>query len=319
MYPHAAAIGVDIGRFFVRTAVVRYDGRLLLRESFPLSETLTKRNIISSVESALWRTRELAAMHNINPLTVGISTPGFIDHLNGTVLGPDHGIKGWRNVPLASLISSSSGLPVYIGNDANLMTIAEHRFGAAKGFKHVIFIALRNGIGGGIIINGKLYRGVNDTGGEVGMMIINIPENKTGTENRGTLEQLASAGSLVKRYLAAKGMDDDKSVILRARNIFDLCVAGDPVATKTVKENARFIGIGLANLVSIFAPEIIVLGGGMAMAGQYYIDEIEKATLENSLTYCSRGLKIEPASLGSDASVIGAAWYALSRLDGNKI
>lgn len=319
MYPHAAAIGVDVGRFFVRTAVVRYDGRLLLRDSFPLAEILTKRNIISSIESALWRTRELAGMNGINPLAVGISTPGFIDHINGVVLGPDHGIKGWKNVQLASLINSSSELPVYVGNDANLMTIAEHRFGAAKGYKHVIFIALRNGIGGGIIINGKLYRGVNDTGGEVGMMIINIPDDQSGTENRGTLEQFASAGAMVKRYLNAKGSDDDKATFLKARNIFDLCAAGDPMAIKIVKENARFIGIGLANLVSIFAPEIIVLGGGMAMAGKYYIDEIRKETFINSLTYCSKGLKIEQASLGSDASVIGAAWYALSRLDGNKI
>lgn len=319
MYPHAAAIGVDIGRFFVRTAVVRYDGRLLLRESFPLSEKLTRRNIISSVESALWRTRELAGMHNINPLAVGISSPGFIDHVNGIVLGPDHGIKGWKNVRLASLVNTSSGLPVYVGNDANLMTIAEHRFGVAKGYKHVIFIALRNGIGGGIIINGKLYRGVNDTGGEVGMMIISVPGEGREADKSCTLEQMASAGAMVKRYLLAKGTPEDISGIMKARNIFDLCSAGDVVATRIVRENARFVGIGLANLVSIFAPEIIVIGGGMALSGKYYIDEIRKETLLNSLTYCSRGLKIEQASLGSDASVIGAAWYALSRLDGNKI
>lgn len=319
MYPHAAAIGVDIGRFSVRTAVVRYDGRLLLRESFPLSEKLTRRNIISSVESALWRTRELAAMHNINPLAVGIAAPGFIDHLNGIVFGPDHGIKGWKNVQLASIINSSSSLPVYVGNDANLMTIAEHQFGAARGYKHVIFIALRNGIGGGIIIDGKLYRGVNDTGGEVGMMMISIQRDEYGIDKTATLESVASAGAMVKRYLNAKGVKEDNSNIMRARNIFDLCSAGDEVATHIVRENARFIGIGLANLVSIFAPEMIVLGGGMALAGKYYIDEIRRETFLNSLTYCSKGLKIEQASLGSDASVIGAAWYALSRLDGNKM
>jgi len=319
MYPHAAAIGVDIGRFFVRTAVVRYDGRLLLRESFQLSEKLTRRNIISSVESALWRTRELAAMHSINPLAIGIAAPGFIDHINGVVLGPDHDIKGWKNVKLASLINESSGLPAYVGNDANLMTIAEHRFGAAKGYRHVIFIALRNGIGGGIIINGSLYRGVNDSGGEVGMMIINVPGETTEPDKSGTLEQIASAAAMVKRYKIAKGTVGDDSVVMRARNIFDLCAAGDPVATQIVKENARFVGIGLANLVSIFAPEIIVLGGGMIHAGNDYINEIRRETLLNSLPYCSKGLKIDQASLGSDASVIGAAWYALSRLDGSRI
>jgi len=319
MYPHAAAIGVDIGRFFLKTAVVRFDGRLLLRESFQLSEKLTKRNIISSIESALWRTREIAAMNNINPLAVGISTPGFIDHVNGVVLGPDHGIKGWKNVQLASLINHSSGLPVYVGNDANLMTIAEHRFGVARGYNHVVFVALRNGIGGGIIIDGKLYRGVNDTGGEVGMMIVNIPGEDVNGQICCTLEQVASAAAMVKRYLHAKGSAGGNSHILRARNIFDLYTAGDETATRIVRENARFVGIGLANLVSIFAPEIIVIGGGMALAGKFYIDEIRRETFSNSLKYCSKGLKIEQASLGSDASVIGAAWYALSRLDGNRI
>ncbi|MCJ7820162.1 MAG: ROK family protein, partial [Bacteroidales bacterium] len=114
MYSHAVAIGADLGRFFVRTAVVRYDGKLLLKESFPLKERLTKNNIISSLESAIWRTRELAASIGVNPLAMGISVPGFIDHDKGVVLGPGHGIKGWRNVPLASEIKRSSGLPVYV-------------------------------------------------------------------------------------------------------------------------------------------------------------------------------------------------------------
>ncbi|HNX67199.1 MAG TPA: ROK family protein [Bacteroidales bacterium] len=319
MYSHAAAIGIDIGRFSLRTAVVRYDGRLLLRESFPLSDVLTKKNIVSSIESALWRTRELAALQNINPIAVGISSPGYIDHENGMVLGPDHGIRGWKNVPLATLIGKSSGLPVYVGNDANLMTVAEHRFGAAKGYSHVVFIALRNGIGGGIIINGKLYRGVNDTGGEIGMMIISLPARDNDNITSGTLEFFASAGALVKSYLAEKGEDGNNAVSLRARNVFDLCLEGDTAARKAVNENAHFVGVGLANLISIFAPEIIVIGGGMAMAGDYYIKEIRNQTFANLLSYCAKGLKIVPASLGSDSSVIGAAWYALTRLDGKRI
>lgn len=155
MYPHAAAIGADLGRFFVRTAVVRFDGKFLLKEAFPLRENLTKANIISSLDSALRHTRELAASKGVNPIVVGVSVPGFIDHDTGVVLGPGQGIKGWKNVPLASELNSTTGLPVYIGNDANLMTVAEHRFGAAKGYRHVIFIALRTGIGGGICHRSK--------------------------------------------------------------------------------------------------------------------------------------------------------------------
>ena len=314
MYSHAVAIGADLGRFFVRTAVVRYDGKLLLKESFPLKERLTKNNIISSLESAIWRTRELAASIGVNPLAMGISVPGFIDHDKGVVLGPGHGIKGWRNVPLASEIKRSSGLPVYVGNDANLMTIAEHRFGAARGYKHVIFIALRTGIGGGIIIGGKLYRGVNNAGGEVGMMIINTGNRGDIMKGVGSLEEYASGRAMVREYLLGK-KEVENPASLRAVDIFRLSAAGDPLAAGIVRENARYIGIGLANLVSIFAPEIIVLGGGMALAGENYISEIKRQTLLNSLPECSSGLTIKQAVLGADASVIGSAWYALSRLD----
>lgn len=316
MYPHAAAIGADLGRFAIRTAVVRYDGRVMLRESFPLSVKLTRHNIISSLQSSIWRTRELAAMKGINPLAVGLSVPGFIDHDRGIVLGPDHGIKGWKNVPLAPMLQSGTGFPVYAGNDANLMTLAEHRFGRAKGFRHVIFIALRTGIGGGIIIDGKLYRGVNNTGGEIGMMIISTGTGEDPMKGRGTLEEFASAGAMVKRYLLACGEDLSGTVRLRARTIFEKSAAGDPVAKMVVDENARFVGIGLANTVSIFAPEIIIIGGGMALAGDHYINEIRRQTRINSLSWCAKGLKIEKATLGRDAAVTGAAWYALERLDG---
>jgi glucokinase len=314
MYPHAAAIGADLGRFFIRTAVVRFDGRLLLKDSFPLREKLTKANIISSLESALRHAREQAASIGVNPIAVGVSVPGFIDHDRGVVLGPDQGIKGWKNVALASELNSTTGLPVYIGNDANLMTVAEHRFGAAKGYRHVIFIALRTGIGGGIIIDGKLYRGVNNAGGEVGMMIIDTGKPGDVMRGVGTLEEYACGRALVQQYLSATG-ETGMSTTLRAADIFRLSREGDSAAGNAIAENARFIGIGLSNLVSIFAPEIIVLGGGMALAGEDYLNEIKKQTLLNSLPECSRGLRIEKAVLGADASVIGSAWYALSRLD----
>lgn len=317
MYPHAAAIGADLGRFFVRTAVVRFDGKFLLKEAFPLRENLTKANIISSLDSALRHTRELAASKGVNPIAVGVSVPGFIDHDTGVVLGPGQGIKGWKNVPLASELNSTTGLPVYIGNDANLMTVAEHRFGAAKGYRHVIFIALRTGIGGGIIIDGKLYRGVNNAGGEMGMMIIDTGKQGDVMRGVGTLEEYACGRALVKQYLSATGQNE-MSASLRASDIFRLSREGDTAAEKAIAENARYIGIGLANLVSIFAPEIIVLGGGMALAGDNYLDEIKRQTLLNSLPECSRGLRIEKAALGADASVIGSAWYALSRLDRNQ-
>jgi glucokinase len=316
LYPHATAIGADLGRFAVRTAVVRYDGVVMQRNSFPLQKELTPGKIISTVRKALKLTREKAASEGINPLATGISVPGFIDHDQGVVLGPDHGIAGWKDVPLASIMSRALGLPAYAGNDANLMTLAEHRYGRARGYRHAIFIALRTGIGGGIIIDGKLYRGVDNSGGEVGMMIIDKGARRAEQGISGTLEDYASGEALVRQYMEAGGTDTGITGRMRAKDIFEMSRAGDAIAKHAVMENARYIGIGLANLSSIFAPEIIVLGGGMALAGEDYIDLIRKQTAKYSLPWCSGRMKIETALLGDDAAVAGAACYALDRLDG---
>ena len=120
--------------------------------------------------------------------------------MSGIILGPDQGIKDWINVPLPEIVKQETGLPVYVDNDANMMTIAEHRFGAARGFKNIIFVALRTGIGGGIIINGKLYRGANNAGGEIGQMIINCDNGTSDKGINGSCEHFASASSIVRRY-----------------------------------------------------------------------------------------------------------------------
>ena len=200
MFNHAAAIGVDIGRNSIKIAVVKINGEVIAAKSYPLNQEQTRDYIISMIFMAIRDIRNSVAPEGINPICVGVAAKGFIDHMSGIVIGPDQGIKGWTNVPLAKLVNQETGLPAYVGNDANMMTIAEHRFGAAKGFNNIIFVALRTGIGGGIIINGKLYRGVNNAGGEVGQMIINFNDEISDKGIRGSYEHFASASAIVRRY-----------------------------------------------------------------------------------------------------------------------
>jgi glucokinase len=174
MYNHAAAVGVDIGRNTIKIAVVRIGGEIIAADSIQLTQPQTTDYLVEKVFEAIRIIRVKVAAEGINPICIGIAAKGFIDHKSGIILGPDQGIKNWIDVPLAKIVNVETGLPVYLGNDANMMTIAEHRFGAARGFNDIVFVALRTGIGGGIIINGKLYRGVNNAGGEVGQMIINF-------------------------------------------------------------------------------------------------------------------------------------------------
>jgi glucokinase len=317
MYKYAAAIGVDIGRYSLRIAVLNIIGDVLSEDSFPLNQKQDKDYLISVLLESIKSIRQKVASRKINPICIGIAAKGFVDHQSGTVLGPDHGIKGWTDVPLSKILNRETGLPVFVGNDANLMTIAEHKYGAAKGYNNVIFIALRTGIGGGIIINGKLYRGVNNAGGEIGQMIINYSGEVSDIGIHGSLEYYASSFALVRRYVEESGKGREKMIsVMSAKDIFELSYKNDPVAVRVIRENANLIGIGLANLITIFAPEIIVIGGGMSQADDSYLNRIRESAFSNSLENCRSEVKIERAHLGTRAAILGSAYYSLTRLAG---
>jgi glucokinase len=320
MFKNTVAIGTDIGRSLLRIAVVNFEGELIAGKFFPLIRIQSKDYIISKLIEAIIDIRREVASKGFNPICIGISAKGFIDHKEGMVIGPDQGIEGWNKVPLARLISKETGLPVYVGNDANLMTIAEHRFGAARNFKNIVFVALRTGIGGGIIIDGKLYRGVNNAGGEVGQMIINFANGMSDKGIKGSLEHLASASALVKRYYEISGKASSPKIkVLTGKEIFELSYKKDPAAVMAVNENAELVGIGLANLIAIFAPEIIVIGGGMSEARDSYLKLIKKSAFDNSLENCRSEVRIERALLGSNAALLGSAYYSMIRLAGKTI
>ena len=160
---------------------------------------------------------------------------------------------------------------------------------------------------------------MNNAGGEVGQMIINF-ENETSDKGiRGSYEQYASASAIMKRYREETGTGSQKSKVVSCREIFELSYKNEPVAVKVVKENAGLVGIGLANLITIFAPEIIVLGGGMSEANDSYLSMIKESAFANSLENCRSAVKIERAHLGSSASLLGSAYYGMTRLAGKSI
>ncbi|MEI8226433.1 MAG: ROK family protein [Bacteroidota bacterium] len=320
MFKHAAAIGIDIGHYSLKIAVVKMEGEIVAVKSYPLNLKQSKDYLIAKIFEAIREIRQTVASEGINPICIGTAAKGFIDHKSGIVLGPDQGIKNWTNVPLAKIVNQETGLPSYVGNDANMMTIAEHRFGAAQGFNNIIFVALRTGIGGGIIINGKLYRGVNNAGGEIGQMIINYDKGISNTGIKGSYEHFASASAIVRRYYEETGeFHDMKKKTLKCKEIFELSYSHSLVAVKVVKENAEMVGVGLANLITIFAPEIIVVGGGMAEAHDDYFSMIKRSAFANSLENCRSEVKIERAKLGSTGSLLGSAYYGMTRLAGKSI
>ena len=319
MYSFATAIGIDIAKNSLKVAVIKMSGEVLFQHSTPIMQKQNREYMLSLILESVEYTRNKIAPANINPIAIGVAASGFVNCQKGIFIGPDHGIEGWNEVPLSRILNAQTGLPSYIDNDANLMTIAEYRYGAARGYRNVLFVALRAGIGGGIIINGKLHRGMNNASGEIGQMIINFSGGVSDTGIRGSYEYYASASALVRRYLEEKGPYPSYGTEITAKEIFELSYKRDPDAVKAVNENAMLVGIGLANLISIFSPEMIVLGGGMAQAHDDYIKMIRSHTLDNLLENSSTGVRIERGLLGSNASLVGAAFYSLTRLSGKSI
>jgi glucokinase len=320
MFNHAAAIGIDIGRYAIKIAVVKIDGEIIAVKSFPLDQDQTRDYLIDKILAAIRDVRQVVAVKGVNPICIGTSAKGFIDHKSGVILGPDQGIKGWIDVPYAKIVKQETGLPAYVDNDANLMTIAEHRFGAAQGFRNIVFVALRTGIGGGIIMNNKLYRGANNAGGEIGQMIINWDNGPSDKGIKGSWEHFASASSVVRRYNEETAAETAKKAkIISCKDIFELSYESSPEAVKVIKENSEMVGIGLANLITIFAPEIIVLGGGMSEAQDSYFSMIRESAFLNSLENCRSGLRIERAQLGASGSLLGSAYWSMISLAGQNI
>jgi glucokinase len=320
VFKHAAAIGADIGRQSIRIAVVKINGEILAVKSSPLASLQSRNYLVEKLLEAIREIRQEVAGSGVNPISIGISAKGFIDHRSGIIAGPDQGIKDWTNVPLARMIKQETGLPVYIDNDANMMTIAEHRFGAARGYKNIVFVALRTGIGGGIIINGKLYRGANNAAGEIGQMIINCDNGTSDKGITGSYEHFASAASVVRRYNEEKGtLTDESGNTITCKQIFELSYDNSPEAVRVVDENAKIVGMGLANLITIFAPEIIVLGGGMSEARDSYISMIRNSAIANSLANCRADLRIEKGELGPAGSLLGSAFWSMTSLAGQSI
>lgn len=321
MYKFATAIGVDIGRTMLRTSLVRFNGEVIQDYSFRYSERPDRDKMISHIVAAIIKTRSEAASYNINPLCVGVSAKGFVDYENGVIIGPEQEISGWKNVELSKLVSRSVNLPVYVDNDANLMAIAEFHHGAAKGYNNIFFVALRSGIGGSIIIDRKLFRGTNNAAGELGQMSIDYSGPVSNKGVTGSLEDFASSVALVKSYLEISGQaeKENNNSLFRARDVFELSYKGDKHAVEAVAKNANYLGIGLANIISMFSPDIIVIGGGLAMARDEYIELIKKSAFSNSIEYCHKDVKIVRAGLGINSSLQGATLYALSRLDGKQI
>jgi glucokinase len=296
------AVGVDLGGTFVKAALVSNTGDIIFKEKLSIGSEALKENILDTLESIIRALIDKGKKKQFDIIGIGIGTPGIV--YEGTVLGGADNLKGWENINLSTYYSTIFNLPVLIDNDANVMGLGEIIFGAAKGSSDVIFITVGTGIGGAIFINGELYSGYKNRGGELGHITIEHNGLDCNCGGKGCLEAYASTTALIEQYVYLTGENIDT---INGRYIVKKFNEKDKDAIKCMKEHTNYLGHGIASFINAFAPQKVIIGGGISEAGQFYIDMIKESAFNYAMADCSVNTEIMGAKLGNDAGCLGAA------------
>ena len=246
------------------------------------------------------------------PTLVGIAAPGPLSGSMGVVFSPPN-LRDWSNVPLAALLHERLGLPVALIKDANAAALAESRMGAAKGFSTLIYVTISTGIGGGLILGGKVYEGPDGTAGEVGHVTVDLNGPICDCGNRGCVEAVASGTAIARRaaeLIAQGALRLPAGETPSAAEVFKAARAGEAAARTVTDEVGRALGLAFVGLVHLFNPECIVVGGGMVHAGPLLLDPIRAMLARHAMPIPRGRVRVLSAALGDDVGLWGAALHA---------
>lgn len=303
------AIGIDLGGTSVKYALIDDEGVFHFQGKLPSRADVSAEAVIGQLVAAIQEVKAFAGKEGYEIEGIGIGTPGIVDATNRIVLGGAENIKGWENLCLADRIEVEAGLPVLLGNDANLMGLGETMYGAGKGATHVVFLTVGTGIGGAVVIDGKLFNGFANRGTELGHVPLIANGEPCACGSVGCLEHYASTSALVRRFsqrITEAGITYPAEEI-NGELIVRLYKQGDKLAIESLEEHCDFLGHGIAGFINIFSPQRVVIGGGLSEAGDFYIRKISERAHHYSIPDCSVNTKIMAALLGNKAGSIGAA------------
>ncbi len=302
--------GIDIGGTKTAIAVADISGKILHKERLDTKPSDPGATV-----------REIAAMlrHRVDSLSgnlasVGVGCCGPLDLDRGLVLSPPN-LPGWKRVELVSELSGLLGVKVALENDANAAAMGEREAGAARGFDDVLYVTVSTGIGGGVIVNGKMIHGVGGGAGEIGHMTL-VPDGPVcGCGQRGCLEVLSAGSGMVRRAkeLLAGGQKSrlrDFGEGLAARDIAVAACAGDDLACTIWNDAVHYLAIGLANAIVTLAPALVVIGGGLAMTGEQLFAPLREKIYGRISILPARQIEIRAAELGGESALIGAVALA---------
>jgi glucokinase len=300
------AVGIDLGGTFVKAALVSENGKFVFKSKLPIGFSAKKQTILNTIKQIIKETINKANEAQLDVEGIGIGTPGII--YEGIVLGGSENLDGWENLDLATYFSEAFNLPVKVDNDANLMGLGEFYFGAAKGCTDVVFLTIGTGIGGAVIINGALFGGYKNRGTELGHIVVEHSGPDCNCGGKGCLELYSSTTALIKQYSKRSGINIDD---LSGHYIVKKYHENEPNAVFCLQEHTKYLGHGIASFINTFAPQKVVIGGGISDAGQFYIDLIRKMAFKYMMPDCGNHTDVVGATLGNDAGSLGAATLIL--------
>lgn len=309
-------LAIDIGGTKLAVGAARLDafrqnGQLewLMKEPVPVPGT---------PERVIPRVLEMARqLVNGAPIAAtGISIGGPLDHAAGIVVNFPH-LPGWRDILLCEEISRALNAPARLDNDANLGALAEHRWGAGRGVDDMVYLTISTGIGGGVIVGGRLLHGIGSAAGEVGHITVLTDGPRCACGNPGCLEMMASGTAIARRTREVLASRPDYRGMLRslagtdltaltAAMIFEAARHGDALARDIVEETAEYLAVGLASIIHVLAPQLIVLGGGVSQAGEQLLGPVRERLRDHVSYVPLERIRIVEARLGHDSAIIGA-------------
>jgi glucokinase len=304
-------VGVDIGGTKVAAGLVNADGEITAQVRVPMVSASAQDGldtVLSAIEKALPRDSRTTS-------GIGICAPGPLDPRSGVILNPPN-LPCWRNFPLADAVQKTYAVPVKVDNDANAAALAETRWGAARGCSNVFYATLGTGIGTGIVFDGKIFHGRTGAAGEGGHASIDYRGPTCVCGKPGCIELFASGTAIVKRVRAQitegrksliSEMTEGKMESVTGEVVAKALAAGDALASEIMTETSEMLSLWLSNMMDLFDPEIIVIGGGAATLYQPFFDAIRKRVVELSINPRSGEVPIAPARYGADSGIAGGA------------
>lgn len=307
------AFGIDIGGTTVKLGLFDDQGTLLDKWEIPTRKDNGGAYILSDVADSIHNKMKEKSIKKDQVMGAGVGAPGAVDDTGVMVNGAVN--LGWGVFNLPEALESYLEMPVAASNDANVAAFGEMWQGGGKGYQNMVAVTLGTGVGGGIILNGKILAGATGAGGEIGHMHVEDAETEEcGCKNKGCLEQYTSATGIVRLAKRRLEKDDMPSVLrgetITAKTVFDAVKEGDQLAIEVARQFGNYLGKGLANVAAVVNPDIFVIGGGVSRAGEILLSYVEPVYQKYAFNAC-RGAKFALATLGNDAGIYGAAGLIL--------